>query len=169
MPKATANGGVGLENPETSRNNAVPQRMQTVILLLIPRRCLRVTLPDQNQESNVLSWAASESHLDTQLTALHAVLGCNNSRAVPSESKYESWFSYWVLREPNVSTPLRTLWWYINTRTAHVIKNRMYDAVGTRETRRSSARNFSPVGWRDGRLMSVKMTDSCGHVRLSVL
>jgi hypothetical protein len=107
-PKASADGGIGPENPETSRNNAVPmENTNHTGAADTPQMPPTGASPDQNQNNNVLFSAVS--NLNAQLTVLHAVLPPRMAfllvsghsdprgmsvlaarRAVPGESELES-------------------------------------------------------------------------------
>jgi len=76
-PKATADAGTGPENPETSRDNAVPTENSEnanhdTAANTPPVPPAAAASPDQNQTNNTLFSAVS--NLDAQLTALHAAL-----------------------------------------------------------------------------------------------
>lgn len=75
-PKTGADGGVGSENPETSRNNTIPIEKANHDAVATendaPPSPPTATSPDQNQNNNVLFSAAT--NLNAQLTTLHAAL-----------------------------------------------------------------------------------------------
>jgi RNA exonuclease 1 len=72
-PKANADGGIGPENPEASRNNAVPtENTNHTGAADTPQMPPTAASPDQNENNNALLSAVS--NLNAQLTALHAAL-----------------------------------------------------------------------------------------------
>jgi RNA exonuclease 1 len=75
-PKTGADGGVGSENPETSRNNTIPIEKANHSAVATetgtPPSPPTATSPDQNQNNNVLFSAVTD--LNAQLTTLHAAL-----------------------------------------------------------------------------------------------
>jgi hypothetical protein len=75
-PKTGADGGVGSENPETSRNNTIPIEKANHAAVATdtdtPPSPPMATSPDQNQNNNVLFSAVT--NLNAQLTTLHAAL-----------------------------------------------------------------------------------------------
>jgi hypothetical protein len=72
-PKATADGGTGPENPETSGNSAVPtENANHDTAADSPSVPPAAASPDQNPNSNVLFSAVS--NLNAQLTVLHTAL-----------------------------------------------------------------------------------------------
>jgi hypothetical protein len=72
-PKASADGGIGPENPENSRNNTVPtENTNHTGAADTPQMPPTAASPDQNENNNFLLSAVS--NLNAQLTALHAAL-----------------------------------------------------------------------------------------------
>ena len=75
-PKTSADGGVGSENPETSRNNTIPIEKVNHAAVSPDTDTTpsppTATSPDQNQNNNVLFSAVTD--LNAQLTTLHAAL-----------------------------------------------------------------------------------------------
>jgi RNA exonuclease 1 len=75
-PKTGADGGVGSENPETTRNNTTPidKASHTAVATDTdtPPSPPTATSPDQNQDNNVLFSAVTD--LNAQLTTLHDAL-----------------------------------------------------------------------------------------------
>ena len=82
LVRGHAKGNCGWRHRSRKLRNVLQQRRpHTADTPPVPPAA--ATSPDQNQESNVLFWAAS--NLDTQLIALHAVLGSSDPRTVPGE------------------------------------------------------------------------------------
>ena len=77
-PKTGADGGVGSENPETSRNNTIPTEKASHAAVATDTDTVpspsppTAASPDQNQNNNVLFSAVTD--LNAQLTTLHAAL-----------------------------------------------------------------------------------------------